>query len=111
MKTLIYRAYDLCTLREDREEELEFLKDTFIANDCPVKVVDSVFQKYIPHKYKPQPNKEKPKHQIDFDKVINLPFIRGFSEKVKREMQKEGITVVFGKGKLLKKLYAASNQK
>ena len=36
MKTLIYRAYDLCTLREDidREEELEFLKDTSIANDC-----------------------------------------------------------------------------
>jgi len=103
MKTLIYRAYDLCTLREDREEELELLKDTFIVNDCPVKVVDSVFQKYIPHKYKPQPNKEKPKHQIDFDKVINLPFIRGFSEKVKREMHKEGITVVFGKGKTIEK--------
>ena len=34
----------------------------------------------VPHKYKPQPNKEKPKHQINFDKVINLPFIRGFSK-------------------------------
>ena len=48
MKTLIHRAYDLCTLEIDREEEIEFLKDTFIANDFPIETVDSVFSKYIP---------------------------------------------------------------
>jgi len=47
MKTLIFRAYELCTLTEDWEEALDFLKDAFIANDCPVKVVDRVFGKYI----------------------------------------------------------------
>ena len=77
-----------------------------------VKVVDSVFQKYIPHKYKPQPNKEKPKHQIDFDKVTNLPFIRGFFRKSEERNAKgrnhSGFLV---KERLLKKLYAASNQK
>ena len=48
MKSLIHRAYNLCTLQEDRKDELEFLKDTFIANDCPVTVVDEVFKNYIP---------------------------------------------------------------
>ena len=52
IKTLIFRAYayDLCTEIKDRNEELEFLKDTFIANDFPMKIVDNIFQKYIPHK-------------------------------------------------------------
>ena len=48
MKTLIHRAYDLCTLEIDKEEGIEFLKDTFIANDFPIETVDSVFPKYIP---------------------------------------------------------------
>ena len=33
MKTLIFRAYDLCTEIKDRNEELDFLNDTFIAYD------------------------------------------------------------------------------
>ena len=44
--------YDLCTEIKDRNEELEFLKDTFIANDIPINIVDRIFQKYIPHKYR-----------------------------------------------------------
>ena len=44
----MYRAYDLCTLKEDRNEELEFLKNTFIVNDCPPRLVDEIFKKYIP---------------------------------------------------------------
>jgi len=52
MKALIFRAYQRCTRKEDLEDELGFLKDTFIANDCPIKVVDGVFGKYIPHRYK-----------------------------------------------------------
>ena len=42
MKSLIYRAFDLRTLKEDRDEELEFLKDTFIANDCLPGLVDGI---------------------------------------------------------------------
>jgi len=40
MKTLIFRAHKLCDLPEDLQEELLFLKDTFISNDFPPKVVD-----------------------------------------------------------------------
>ena len=38
----------MCTLEIEREEEIEVLKDTFIANDFPIETVDSVFPKYIP---------------------------------------------------------------
>jgi len=111
MKTFIFRAYELCTLREDREAELDFLKDTFIANDCPVKVVDRVFGKYIPHKYKPNQAESELKPQNDYENVLNLPFVRGFSEKIKRELRKEGITVVFGKGKTLESSLCKLKQK
>ena len=49
-----FTAYDLCTEINDRNEELEFLKDTFIANDFPINIADRIFQKYvyIPHKYR-----------------------------------------------------------
>ena len=47
IKIPIFRAYDLCTEIKDRNEELEFLKDTFIANDIPINIVDRIFQKYI----------------------------------------------------------------
>ena len=38
IKTLIFRAYDLCTEIKDSNEELELLKDTFIANDFPINI-------------------------------------------------------------------------
>ena len=38
MKILIFRAYKLCTLKKNKQEEIDFLNDTFIANDCPVTV-------------------------------------------------------------------------
>ena len=52
IKTLIFRAYDLCTLPEDREEELNFLSDTFISNGYPIEVVDRVMSSYIPQKHR-----------------------------------------------------------
>ena len=60
-----------------------------------------VFGKYIPHRYKPDQAKAELKPQNDYKKVLNLHFIKGFSEKIKRELRKEGISVVFGKGKPL----------
>ena len=95
MQSLIHRAYDLCTLQEVRKDELEFLKDTFIANDCPVTVVDEVFKNYIPRKYNPMMENKEKGEQDDFGNIINLPFIKGFSERIRRELSKDGINVVF----------------
>ena len=40
MKSLIYR-----------DKELEFLKNTVIANDCPPRLVDGISKKYIPRRH------------------------------------------------------------
>ena len=64
IKTLIFRAYDLCTEIKDSNEELEFLKDTFIANDFPINIVDRIFQKYIPQKYRTDGEKIRKRHQL-----------------------------------------------
>ena len=41
--------------------------------------------------------------QDDFGKVLNLPFIKGFSERIRRELSKEGVNVAFKKGRTLEK--------
>ena len=81
MKTLIHRAYDLCTLETDREEEIEFLKDTSIANDFLVETVDNVFYKYKPETLKGEQDNKPP---IIFDNIIKVPFIQSFSNKLKK---------------------------
>ena len=74
-------------------------------------VVGRVFGKYIPHKYRPDKAKSELKLQIDNEKVLNLPFIEGFSEKTKRELRKEDIAVVFGKGRTLESSLCKLKQK
>ena len=85
-KSLTFRAYDLCTMKEDRHEELEFLKNTFIVNDCPPRLVDGIFKKYIPRRHNANYGNTKEEKQEDFGKVLNLPFIKGFSDKVRRDL-------------------------
>ena len=95
MKTLIFRAHKLCDLQEDLQDELLFLKDTFISNDFPPRVVDRIFSTYKPG--------EKQKME-SFDYTLCLPFVPGFSENLKRELQKQGIRVAFRKGQTLESL-------
>ena len=40
--------HDLCTEMKDRGEELDFFKDTFIANDYPIEIVHRIFKSYVP---------------------------------------------------------------
>ena len=43
MKTLIFRAHKLCNLLENLQDELIYLKETFILIDFPPRMVDSLF--------------------------------------------------------------------
>ena len=95
MKTLIFRAHKLCDLQEDLQDELLFLKDTFISNDFPPRVVGRIFSTYKPG--------EKQKME-SFDYTLCLPFVPGFSENLKRELQKQGIRVAFRRGQTLESL-------
>ena len=61
----------------------------------PSSVVDRVFSTYKPG--------EKQKME-SFDYTLCLPFVPGFSENLKRELQKQGIWVAFRKGQTLESL-------
>ena len=64
MKTLIFRAHELCDLEQDKQEELQFLKNTFISNDFPPQVVDQVFHTYKPGQKNNQDEDTKPTETI-----------------------------------------------
>ena len=95
MKTLIFRAHELCDLEQDKQEELQFLKNTFISNDFPPQVVDKVFHTYKPGQKKNQDEDAKP------TETICVPYVPGFSERFRKVMRKNGIRVVFNKGRTL----------
>jgi len=85
MKTLIFRAHELCDLEQDKQEELQFLKNTFISNDFPPQVVDKVFHTYKPGQKKNQDEDTKP------TETICVPYVPGFSERFRKVMRKNGI--------------------
>ena len=82
---------------KDSNEELEFLKDTFIANDFPINIVDRIFKNYIPHKYRTDGRENTQKTPIDFEKSFKVLYVKGFSDIERRELQKEAIHVIFSK--------------
>ena len=95
MKTLIFRAHELCDLEQDKQEELQFLKNTFISNDFPPQVVDKVF-----HTCK---SGQKKNHHEDANptQTICVPYVPGFLERFRKVMRKNDIRVVFKKGSTL----------
>ena len=63
-----------------QKSKIAILKDTFIANDFPINIVDRVFQKYIPHKYTTDGRENTQKTPIDFEKSFKIPYVKGFSD-------------------------------
>ena len=80
---------------------MDYLKDTFIANDYPVEVVDRIVDNYIHQKYRT--NEQKVKPQLDSFRSLYVPYVRGFSDMLKRELRKAEIDVIFCKGPTLEK--------
>ena len=60
--------------QKDRNEELEFLKDTLIANAFPINIVDRNFQKYIPQKYRTDGKENTQQTPTDFEKSFKVPY-------------------------------------
>ena len=49
---------------------------TFIANDFPINIVDRIFKKYIPHKYRTDGKENTQKTPIDFEKSFKVPCVK-----------------------------------
>ena len=92
-KGLIHRAHMLCDRREDLLEELALLKDVFIANGYPEKLV----QKTLKESWAKETLKAVLKgveQQVEIEgnkgyyEVLYAPYVRGFSEGLQRKLRK-----------------------
>ena len=76
------KRLELVTKEEDKKEEESFLEDAFGACGYPDWVT----------KRKRKENKEKEKHQ--YAGRVSMPYTKGLSERISREMKKHNISVI-----------------
>ena len=84
LKGLIHRAHKLCDLREDLLEELALLRNVFISNGYPEKLVRETLNKSWEAEtlkavivgVEQEVNLEKSKEYVD---VLHAPYVKGFS--------------------------------
>jgi len=103
LKGLIHRAHQLCDLKDDLLEELDLLRDVFIANGYPAQVV----VKTIEESWERETLKtifsetdgilitQKPEEFYD---ILYAPYIQGFSENVQKKLRKFNVGFVPKKG-------------
>ena len=93
LKGLIHRAHVLCDKKEDLLEELALLKDVFLSNRYPEKLVlktleDSWAKETLKADLKgvkQEVKVEKPKD--NYFKVLHPPYVKGFSEGYKEDYE------------------------
>ena len=98
MKTLIFQPHKLSDLEQDKQQELKFLKNTFISNDFPPQVVDKVFTHKSGQKKDIQSRCGCSPAQTIYIPNVSVP---GFSERFRKVLRKNDIQVVFKKGSTL----------
>jgi len=97
LKNMLYRAYHLCDPGPEREEEIKTLNFAFINQNYPPKEVLKTIQSYE----ESDGNKGENKRAEERTESIVVPYIKGVSEKLRKDLGKEDINVVFKRGKTL----------
>lgn len=113
LKGLIHRAHLLCDLKEDLLCELNLLKDVFIANGYPKKLVEKTLnnswkvelEKQLKALLHMQNEEDKNEEQEDeksgYYDVLHVPYVAGFSEKLAKDLKHVNVGVTFQKGKTI----------
>jgi len=97
LKNMLHRAYNLCDPGPEREEEIKTLNFAFVNQNYPPKQVLKTIQEY----QESDGNKEENKRAEERTESIVVPYIKGVSEKLRRDLGKEDINVVFKRGQTL----------
>jgi len=105
-KGLGHKAHVLCDRKEDLLEELALLKNVFVSNGYPEKLVRKTVQEsWAKETLKAvlagiEQNVEMEKRK-KFCEVLHVPYVKGFSEGLQRMIRKLNIGVVPKKGEML----------
>ena len=113
LKGLIHRAHLLCDLKEDLLDELNLLRDVFISNGYPCKLVQRTMNESWSTELKKSIMEEfeESEENHEFFDVLHAPYVQGFTERLQKELKKFGIGFVMKKGVTLASLLCKLKQK
>ena len=94
LKGLIHRAHLLCDHKDDLLCELNLLRDVFISNRYPKKLVEITINKsWIIELEKEmkalllEQNEKQQEEHSEYYNVLHAPYIAGFSEKLAKDLK------------------------
>jgi hypothetical protein len=109
IRTLINRAFTHISNPEILNIELEFITNILKNNNYPNNIIKSV-EKQTHKKYENSNNKEE-KVDLDYSKIISIPYIRGTSEKIRNLMSSYDYKIVYKKGTNINNLLRENSSK
>jgi predicted GIY-YIG superfamily endonuclease/uncharacterized protein (UPF0335 family) len=89
IKTLVDRAFTICNSQETVTQELINIKKDLSTNGYPIKLIDQTI-----NKRQNQTNRQK-EHVETTGPTINIPYVKGLSEKIRRIGKQYNIRTVF----------------
>ena len=97
----------LCDQKEDLLYELNLLRDVFISNGYPKKLVETTVKKSWKIELEKEmkallleQNEEQQEEKSDYYDVLHIPYIAGFSEQLARHLKPIHIGLTFQKEEL-----------
>ena len=98
IKRMLHRAHSLCDEEEgQRDDEVKLLGHAFISSGYTPGEVDRVIGSYVFDKQKIDREAE---HRTD---TMCIPYVRGASDRLRKQLAREGVNVIFKRGQTLGK--------
>ena len=104
IKGLVHRAHYFCDLKKDLLDELDLLKDVFIMNGYPLKLV----MRTIEDSWKTETKKtvmremqqsfDEEEQKEEYFEVLHAPYIHGFTQRLQKKLKPFNIGFVHKKG-------------
>ena len=106
VKTLAYRAKTVVSEREDRRKELEHLRGALKCNGYPDWILRELKEDNSEEREvkRPEPVKETSDKERNKKIPVVIPYIKGFSEQIRRVLGKYGIPTYFKPTNTLRQL-------
>ena len=106
LKGLIHRAHILCDMKEDLLEELALLRNVFVSNGYPEKLVlKTLEESWATETLKAMlvgiEQEVRAEEKKEYFEVLHAPYIKGFSEGLGRKLRRLGIGFVPKKGETI----------
>ena len=98
VKSMLHRAHSLCDEEEgQKDEEVKLLSHAFISSGYNPKEVDRIIDSYV---FDKPDNNTQAENRTD---TLCIPYVRGASDRLRKQMAQEGVNVIFKRGQTLGK--------